>query len=132
MTKFRSNIFWEFIWFPVQGKACLQAGFSSDPITFLLRSGFNIIECYKTVIKTFTQWDNWDFNKLRKNGFFDSCRASTSTTAQVFRWDFYDATSATDVMWTPVINFDTANPPQIDLSSTPDPICFTLPYYFNT
>lgn len=89
ITKFRSNLFWEFIWFPVQGKACLQAGWTSDPITFLLRTGFNLIECSKMLIKTFTQWDQWDINNLRKNGLFDTCRSSVSTTAQIFRLDFY-------------------------------------------
>ena len=132
MTKFRSNIFWEFIWFPVQGKACLQAGFASDPITFLLRSGFNILQCSKVLIKTFTQWDQWNFNNMRNTGLFDSCTSSTSTTAQVFRWDFYDSTSDTDSMLTPDIVFDTANPPQIDISVTPAPWCFSLPYFFDT
>lgn len=43
LSKSRSNVFWEFIWFPASNDACLQAGFNSDPITFLLRSSFNIL-----------------------------------------------------------------------------------------
>ncbi|TNV85477.1 hypothetical protein FGO68_gene3308 [Halteria grandinella] len=127
LVKFRANVFWEFVWFPDQDKACLQAGYSSDPMTFLLRSGFNLLQCYKILIKTFTQWDQWDFNKIRNSGLFDSCTASTSTTAQVFRWDFYDDTSDIDHTWTPEITFDTASPPAIDMANTP--WCFTLPYY---
>ena len=132
VSKFRSNFFWEFIWFPVQGKACLQVGTSSDPITFVLRSGFNIMECYKTIIKTFTQWDQWDINKLRTNGLFDLCRASTSTTAQIFRWDFYSYSNDVDNMITPDIVFNSDPTPAIDPTVTPAPFCFTLPYFFNT
>jgi hypothetical protein len=117
LPKFRSNIFWEFIWFPKMEKACFQAGYNSEPITFLLRTGFNVIECYKTLIKTFTQWDNWDFNRMRTKGFFDSCRASTSSTPQLFRWDFFGDTAANDKMWTPEIEFTLSEPYAIDITN---------------
>jgi hypothetical protein len=57
VPKFRINVFWELIWFPVQEKTCLQVGWNSDPIYLLLRSAFNVLECSKILIKTFTEWD---------------------------------------------------------------------------
>lgn len=111
LSKFRFNIFWETIWFTAQNKACLQFGWTSDPITFLSRAGFNMAECSKMLIKTFTDWSQWDFNKMRTNGFFDACRSSVSTTTQIYKYDLYQYTQDTDNMWTVPIEFDNASPP---------------------
>ena len=76
LPKFRSNLFWEFVWFPVQEQFCLQFGFNSDPIYFLLRAGFNVIECYKVIIQTLLEWDQWDLKKINSK--------------TVIPWDLFD------------------------------------------
>lgn len=96
ISKFRTNLFWEFVWFPVQSMMCLQFGWSSDPISFILQAGFNVMQCYKNVIYTLTNWDQWNFQLMRTKGFFDSCRSSDSQTSQVYRWDLYSKTSDFD------------------------------------
>ena len=85
VPKFRSNLFWELIWFQAEEKMCLQIGFSSDPIYLLIRAGFNVIECYKVLIYTLTQWDQWNPIKL-----FDVCQSSITSNAQLFRWTIYN------------------------------------------
>jgi hypothetical protein len=36
LNKFRTNMFWEYNWFPVQSQMCIQFGWNSDPISFIL------------------------------------------------------------------------------------------------
>ena len=62
--KFRTNIYWDLSWFKDLDKMCFEAGWNSDPIYFLFRIGFNMIECSKMIVKTFAQWDQWSWNYL--------------------------------------------------------------------
>jgi hypothetical protein len=50
VPKFRINAFWQIIWFLLEEEMCFEMGFNSDPISILIRTGFNIIECYKVII----------------------------------------------------------------------------------
>lgn len=56
IPKFRANLFWQIIWFQASEWMCLELGFNSDPISVLLRAGFNVLECYKVIIQTFMDW----------------------------------------------------------------------------
>ena len=112
VPKFRTNVFWELVWFPVQDKMCFQVGWNSDPITFLLRTDFNAIECYKTIIKTFTDWSQWRIGFI--NGkVFDSCKSSVSTNAQLLELYLYNYLRSVDNMITPTIDFSVATTPLI-------------------
>ncbi len=73
VPKFRTNLFWEIIWFPVEEDMCLQIGWSSDPIYLLIRAGFNMLECFKNIIYTFTNWQQWDPKKFQNGELFDVC-----------------------------------------------------------
>lgn len=78
VPKFRTNLYSQFIWFQNMQKACLEFGWTSDPIYFLLRAAFNVMECYKIVIQTFTDWEQWDLDKIRRGNLFDKCVSSVA------------------------------------------------------
>ena len=70
IPKFRQNAFIEFAWYPMTldtrhtkitqpGTACIQFGWNSDPVAPVIRTDFNVIDCYKTIIQTFTDWSQW-------------------------------------------------------------------------
>ena len=97
VPKFRTNVFWEFLWFPVEDYLCFQLGWNSDPLYFLIRAGFNVIECYKNLIYTFTDWSQWDSEKIKENGsLFDVCQSSITSNAQVYRMSIYTKDATTD------------------------------------
>jgi hypothetical protein len=128
IPKFRLNLFWELIWFPVQDDICLQVGWNADPIALLLRTDFNVLECSKVLIKTFTQWDQWNWAKIQKGQIFDACTSSISSNIQLFKWDIYVPNAASpDNTWTPKLLFDTATTPELLPASRT--FCFWLPYF---
>ena len=82
VPKFRTNIFWELIWYPVEEKQCLQLGWNSDPLYVLVRAGFNVQECFKNIIYTLTDWSQWDPKKLSNpSTIFDVCQSSITSNA---------------------------------------------------
>ena len=112
VPKVRTNFFfWELLYFPdTQYTAaivppatvgvvtnyptlCLQFGYNSDPITLLMNADFNLISCYKNLIKTVTDWSQWSFTTMLKKGFFDSCTQSTSSTNQLYKWMMYPSSA---------------------------------------
>lgn len=101
---------------------CFQLGFSSDPIYLLIRAGFNVLECYKVLIYTLMQWDQWNPFKL-----FDVCQSSITSNAQLFRWTIYKELGAFDYMFTPDIDFDSSTPPKLTSKS----LCWPMPYFFD-
>ena len=112
VPKFRSNIFWELIWYPVEELQCLQLGWNSDPIYLLIRAGFNVQECFKNIIYALTDWSQWDPKKSSNpNSLFDVCTSSITSNAQVFRFSLYTSDSSVNNMFSPTIQFDTSTPP---------------------
>ena len=96
IPKFRSNVFWEIIWFPGAEYMCLQLGFNSDPISVLLRAGFNVLECYKVIVQTFLDWSQWSPEFFASGRIFDMCQSSITSNAQIYRLNIYSKLSSVD------------------------------------
>lgn len=113
VPKFRTNLFWELIWFPVEEVMCFQLGWNSDPLFLLIRAGFNMVECFKNIIYTLTNWSQWDAKKFASGDIFDVCQSSITSNAQVFRWSIYNQLATFDNMFFDNISFDSNTPPKI-------------------
>jgi len=126
VPKFRTNVFWELIWYKVEELLCFQVGWNSDPIYVIIRAGFNVMECFKNLIYTFTDWSQWDPKKMSgANAIFDVCTSSITSNAQVFRYSLYTLEASLNNFWSPPITWDTSTPQKMTSQSW----CITMPFF---
>ena len=96
---------------------------NSDPITPVLRTDFNVIDCYKTIIQTFTDWSQWSPQTLSQ-GLFDSCQGSVSAKALLYQLFIYSGLRTDDISAWP-IGFDTSGSTPVINAGW----CFPMPFY---
>ncbi len=80
-----------------------------------------MIECYKVLIYTLMQWNQYNPFKI-----FDVCQSSITSNAQIFKWSLYDEIGSFDYLFTPDIKFDTSSPPK-----KLEGWCIPFPYFFD-
>ena len=133
IPKFRANVFWQLIWFPGAEWMCLELGFNSDPISILLRAGFNVLECYKVIVQTFLDWNQWSSEFFATGKFFDVCQSSITSNAQIYRLSIYKYLSSVDQMLFNPIDFQDGTPTATVIPSTTGKktTCWRAPFFYD-